>query len=146
MNPRRFDTATNINVEVESQNAVNLTYLGTYPDGGAPAFPAAPSDGPSGVILVYSDLTIPTNSQQLSVEETLNVGIAMNSRTIVSVQLLPNQTYQFTPEPTYYIIAGSFLVGQVVDTAISTSAFEIKYQGITDQTVIFKETNQFELK
>lgn len=142
-NPRRFATATNANVMINTQNALGVTYLGTFPYG-APAFPSNPTDGKAGLISVQSDDKIPTALQQQSQALSVNVGIAMNNRPTVAVQLLPNLLYQFTPKPTYYILAGSFVQGQVIDTATSSAAFEVKYQGVTDRTIVFTEQNQFQ--
>ena len=142
LDPRRFSTASNVDVQLNSQNSLTATYLGNFPNG-APAFPADPADGTKSLILVQADGTILTTVQQSSVKLSINVGIAMDHKPTVAVQLLPNLLYQFTPKPTYYIIAGSFVEGQVIDTATSTSAFEVKYQGITDRTIVFTEENQF---
>lgn len=142
-NPRRFTTASNADVMITSKNKLAVTYLGPFPYG-APAFPADPVDGTSGLIIVQADNKIPTTLQQQSQNLSVNVGIAMNNRPTVAVQLEPNLTYQFTPKPTYYIIAGSFVQGQVIDTATSTQAFEVKFQGVTDKTVVFTEQNQFQ--
>lgn len=141
-NPRRFATAANVNVQITSQNATGVTYMGTFPYG-APAL-STPKDGKSGLICVQADGTIPTALQQQSNAVSVNVGIAMNNRPTVAVQLLPGILYQFTPKPTYYIIAGSFVQGQVIDTATSTQAFEVKFEGVTDRTIVFTEKNQFE--
>lgn len=142
LDPRRFSTASNVDVQINSQNSLAATYLGSFPNG-APAFPADPTDGTKGLILVQADGTIPTTAQQSSVKLSVNVGIAMDGKPTVAVQLLPNLLYQFTPKPTYFILAGSFVAGQVIDTATSSGAYEVKYQGVTDQTIIFTEQNQF---
>ncbi len=142
-NPRQFSTASNSGVQVDSYNQLAVTYSGSFPNG-APSFPTDPISGTKGVIVVKADGLIPTATQQGSEQMTINIGIAMNNKPTVAVQLVPNLTYTFTPKPTYYIIAGAFVEGAVIDTATSTDAFEIKFQGVTKRTVRFTDQNQFE--
>jgi hypothetical protein len=141
-NLRQFKTASSVTVQIEKQNSLVVTYLGDFPNG-APAFPKGPEDGKPGLILAQADETIPTAAQQSSEGISIHVGIGMNDKPTVVVQHLPNLLYQFTPKPTYYIISGSFKEGQVIDTATSTQAFEVKFQGVTNRTLIFTEENQF---
>lgn len=143
LNPRRFTTTTNMDVLLNKQNELAVTYQGAFPNG-APAFPSAPTDGTAGEIIVNADDKIPTSLQTASQSMTINVGIGMNHKPTIAVQLLPNITYQFTPKPTYYIISGSFVEGQVIDTAQSTSAYEVQFEGVTDKKLRFTEQNQFE--
>jgi hypothetical protein len=67
----------------------------------------------------------------------------MAGRSAIAVQLEPNLIYQFTPKPRYYVLAGAFVQGQVIDTAISSAAYEIVFQGVTDMAVRFTQNNQF---
>jgi rhizosphere induced protein len=143
LRPRTFNTATDAAVMVDGPNTLDATYVGTFPNG-APYFPTDPKVGPKGLIIVKSDATIPTAVQQASLQTSINVGIAMNGRPTVAVQLLPNLTYQFTPRPSYFILAGSYVQGQVIDTATSTQAYPVVYSGVTDSTVVFTEWNQFQ--
>ncbi|MFB9951173.1 hypothetical protein ACFFP0_20190 [Rhizobium puerariae] len=140
--PRSFQTASSANVMIQSQNAVPVTYQGPFPYG-APGFPEGPSDSTKGLIIAQSDGTIPDLRLQGSKNTYLNVGIAMAGKPTVAVQLEPNLTYQFTPKPRYYILAGSFVEGQVIDTATTTAAFEVTFSGVTDVTVRFTTQNQF---
>ncbi|WP_425088422.1 hypothetical protein [Stappia sp.] len=141
--PRRFTTASNVDVMIDSDNFLDVTYLGTFPNG-APAFPGNPSSGTSGEIQVQADGKIPTHAQTSSQNMTINVGIGMNNKPTVVVELLPNLLYQFTPKPTYYIISGSFVEGQVIDTAISSAAYKVVFDGVTTKTLKFTANNQFE--
>jgi hypothetical protein len=142
LNPRSFQTASKVDVLINDHNAVNVTYQGPFPNG-APGFPTNPTSGTPGLILAQADNTIPSTVQQASLQMSVNVGIAMAGRAAVAVQLEPNLLYQFTPKPKYYIIAGSFIQGQVIDTAISSSAFEVAFAGVTDIQVRFTQQNQF---
>ncbi|SDT91604.1 hypothetical protein [Stappia sp. ES.058] len=141
--PRRFTTASNIGVAIDSDNMLDVTYLGTFPNG-APAFPSNPSSGTTGEIQVQADGKIPTHAETQSQNMTINVGIGMNNKPTVVVELLPNLLYQFTPKPTYYIISGSFVEGQVIDTAISSAAYKVVFDGVTTKTLKFTANNQFE--
>lgn len=141
--PRRFTTSSSIGVMIDQQNKLDITYLGTFPNG-APAFPTDPADGKAGLIQVQADGKFPTHVQTQSQKMTINVGIGMNNKPTVVVELLPNILYQFTPKPTYYIIAGSFVEGQVIDTATSTAAYKVAFDGVTSRTLRFTEENQFQ--
>ncbi|BCH60083.1 hypothetical protein GOZ78_11045 [Agrobacterium vitis] len=141
--PRSFQTASQVGVLINSANTVGVTYQGQFPYG-APGFPNEPVNGTQGVIVIKSDNSFPTVAVQRSEKVSVNVGLAMAGKSAIAVQLEPNLTYQFTPKPTYYIIAGSFVQGQVIDTAISSAAYEVKFQGVTNMTVRFTQQNQFE--
>jgi len=141
--PRRFTTSSNLSVMIEQQNKLDVTYQGSFPYG-VPAFPTDPTNGKSGLVQVQADGEIPTHAETRSRNMTINVGIGMNNKPTVVVELLPNILYQFTPKPTYYIIAGSFVEGQVIDTATSTAAYEVRYDGVTSRTIRFTEENQFQ--
>jgi hypothetical protein len=140
--PRSFQTASSVGVMIDTQNTVPVTYQGPFPYG-APGFPAGPTDGVKGLIVAKADNNIPTVAVQASKSVYLNVGIAMAGKPTVAVQLEPNITYQFTPKPRYYILAGSFLQGQVIDTATSSAAYELVFAGVTDMSVRFTQQNQF---
>lgn len=140
--PRSFQTASQTSVMIDTQNTVAVTYQGPFPFG-APGFPTGPTDGTKGLIVAKADATIPTTPTQASKNVYVNVGIAMANKPTIAVQLEPNLTYQFTPKPRYYILAGSFVQGQVIDTATSSSAYEITFAGVTDVAVRFTQQNQF---
>lgn len=140
--PRSFQTASSVGVMIGSQNTVPVTYQGPFPYG-APGFPEGPSDGVKGLIVAKADGTIPAVPVQASKSVYVNVGIAMARKPTIAVQLEPNLVYQFTPKPRYYILAGSFVEGQVIDTATSSSAYEVSFTGVTDVSVRFTQQNQF---
>jgi rhizosphere induced protein len=141
-NPRSFQTASQVGVMIDSANTLDVAYQGSFPYG-APGFPNAPTDGTKGLIVVKADGSIPTVAVQASQKVSVNVGLAMAGRSAIAVQLEPNLIYQFTPKPRYYVLAGAFVQGQVIDTAISSAAYEIVFQGVTDMAVRFTQNNQF---
>ncbi|WP_105421344.1 MULTISPECIES: hypothetical protein [Neorhizobium] len=140
--PRSFQTASSVSVMINNQNYVPVTYQGPFPYG-APGFPEGTSDSTKGLILAQADGTIPTVPVQASKSVYLSVGIAMADKPTIAVQLEPGLLYQFTPKPKYYILAGSFVQGQVIDTATSSAAYEVNFAGVTDVSVRFTQQNQF---
>ncbi len=140
--PRSFQTASQMGVLINSANTLGVTYQGQFPYG-APGFPDSPTDGTPGLIVVKADGTLPTVPVQSSQKVSVNVGLAMSGKSAIAVQLEPNLTYQFTPKPRYYILAGSFVEGQVIDTAVSSAAYEVVFQGVTDISIRFTQQNQF---
>src|SRR5690606_9794420 len=140
--PRQYSTSSSVSVGVSSDNKVIAQYVGQPFPKGAPAF-GQPENGTSGLIQVQADDSIPTSVQQDSNKMFISVGIAMDGKPTVAVQLLPNLAYQFTPKPSYYIVSGSFIEGQVIDTAIVSQAFKVEFDGVTDRTLVFTEKNQF---
>ncbi|WP_037080736.1 hypothetical protein [Neorhizobium vignae] len=140
--PRSFMTASTTSVMIDTHNTVPVTYQGPFP-WGAPGFPAEPTDGVKGLIVVKADNTIPDVLVQASKNTYLNVGIAMAGKPTIAVQLEPGITYQFTPKPKYYILAGAFVEGQVIDTATTSAAYEVSFDGVTDVAVRFTQQNQF---
>lgn len=140
--PRQYSTSSSVSVGVSSDNKVIAQYVGQPFPKGAPAF-GQPENGTSGLIQVQADDSIPTSVQQDSNKMFISVGIAMDGKPTVAVQLLPNLAYQFTPKPSYYIVSGSFIEGQVIDTAVISQAFKVEFDGVTDRTLVFTEKNQF---
>ncbi len=140
--PRQFSTNDSVSVQVDSQNKLVADYSGSFPNG-APAFAGAPTSGPSGEITIDANNTLPTNSQQQSENMEVNLGIGMNNKPAVTVQLLSDENYQFTPKPTYYILSGQYLEGQVIDTSITTDPYKVVFDGVTTKTLNFTEENTF---
>lgn len=137
-----FLTSSSASVGINSSNSLGVTYDGTFPTG-APAFPSNPTSGTAGEIIVISDTTIPTAAVQASEQVALNVGIAIGGNSALSVQLEPNLTYQFTPNPTYYILSGTYVQGQVINMSQTTAAYKVVFDGVTNLTIIFNDENQF---
>lgn len=140
--PRRFSTQCHKDVMLESHNMLQVVASPDADDApGVPYFPAEATDGDKGEVQIHSDGSIPTDDEQKSTNRTLTLGLAMDTRVAVAVELVPNILHQFTPHPTYYIVAGSFIQGQVVDTAMTTMAFPVQFGGVTKKTIIFDEKN-----
>ena len=141
--PRKFQTTTQIPVKVDDTNLVSVSYDGTFPNG-APYFNGAPGNTTSGIIAANSDDKVPTNAAASSIQMDLALGIAMNRKPAVSVQLLPNIDYTFTPHPEYYIMAAKYSEGDVIDVEETTHAYQVVFDGVTDLTLNFTEENLFQ--
>lgn len=139
---RSFQTASQRSVSLLQNNLVHVTYRGPFPDG-APGFPTPSKTSDSGTIVAKADDNIPTASLQSSEEVCINIGIAMSKKPAVSVQLEPNLRYTFTPKPKYFILAGSFIEGQVIDTATASTAYEVTFSGVTNRKLRFTDDNKF---
>lgn len=142
-NPRSFMPAATAEVMVDSRNALKAAYLGSFPRG-APTFPDQPTDGTAGLISVQSDSSIPSSMEQKKAGFGLYAGMTMSGRPTAMAQLEPNRLYQFTPRPSYYISAGSFRQGQVIDKEVWAAAFEVQFSGVTDRTIIFTQAGAFQ--
>jgi rhizosphere induced protein len=141
-NPRKFQTVKMQPVSVNSQNTVAVTYNGLFPNG-APTFNGNPGSGTQGVIQASADDLIPSNAQALSEEMNFALGIAMNKKPAVTVQLLPNVVYEFTPHPSYFIMAAKYQPGEVIDVEENTIPYEVVFDGVTTKTLNFTEQNTF---
>jgi len=76
-----------------------------------------------------------------------SVGLALNGSPICAVQAGPNLTQTFTLHPTYYIGAGTYVKGEMVDIANSTGFQVLKYEnGNTALTAILNKDNTWSVK
>lgn len=74
-------------------------------------------------LAIHSTSQVPPPSRTPS-----SVGISIDGKTVVVADSGPNLTATFTLHPTYYIGAGSFTQGEMIDVASMTDLHEIKYQ------------------
>lgn len=58
-------------------------------------------------LTIKADGTIPNN--------LASIGIAMDDKPTIAINVAANMTYQFTPIPTYWILFGDFTKGEVLD-------------------------------
>jgi len=76
----------------------------------------------------------------------ISVGIGMSGNGTFLVPSQPNMQLCFTPKPTYWLVFGSFVEGEVVDIAqVTENAFKLDYKGVTDMNVTFGADNIFKL-
>lgn len=73
-----------------------------------------------------------------------SVGIGMSDSGTFAVDAQPNQHLVFQPHPEYWLVAGSFQHGQVLDIAELSDAYPVQYVGAqTSLSVVFTKDNVF---
>jgi hypothetical protein len=83
-----------------------------------------------GTLYVASDSTVPNG--------IASVGIGMSNAGTFARPALTNIVSEFSPEPTYYVAAGtSIQQGQVLEDQVSQS-IELQFAGVTDLTAAFQ--------
>jgi len=91
----------------------------TYP-GRAFNFTSTPTPGAkAGSLYIKEDGSIP--------EGRASVGIGMSGAGTFAFQGMPNVTMNLTPHPVYYLVAGSYVQGEVLDIATMTDAVSIQF-------------------
>lgn len=105
-----------------------------YPDG-AFTFVDGPTMGTAnlGSLYIRSLPDVPAN--------TASVGIGMSGAGTVVMQAGPNLNYVFTPHPSYWVAAGRFTAGQVLDVEEITSEKEVTYQSTFSQSLVLGSNN-----
>lgn len=74
-----------------------------------------------------------------------SVGIGMSGKGTHAVEAQPNLHLIFTPHPRYWLIAGDFELGEVLDMAEVSNAIEIDYYGAqTNKRLSYTMSNLFE--
>ncbi|MEM7531593.1 MAG: hypothetical protein AAF639_05430 [Chloroflexota bacterium] len=97
-----------------------------------------------GSLVVHTDTDVPVS--QTNKEHAAAVGIGMSGHGTFVCETQPNMTLRFTPKPKYYLIAGNFKQGEVLDIqTIFGRALEIQYKDVFQRTAILKRNNQWEL-
>jgi hypothetical protein len=72
------------------------------------------------------------------------VGIGMSGAGTFAVQAQPRLQLTFTPHPKYYLVAGSFQQGEVLDIGSLTNVLEIHFKpGVTTADVTLNEDNSW---
>jgi rhizosphere induced protein len=76
-----------------------------------------------------------------------SVGIGMSGFGTFVVQAQPNITVNFTPNPKYYIVAGNFTQGQVLDISETTGSAEVAFPpGIYQMTATLNIDNTWTIQ
>ncbi|MFT4908283.1 MAG: hypothetical protein ACI978_002373 [Oleispira sp.] len=85
--------------------------------------------------------------QGQSVEsKQVSVGIGMSGKGTFLAPSQPNMQLCFTPKPSYWLVFGSFVEGEVVDIAqVTENAIKLDYKGVTDLSVTLGADNTFSL-
>jgi rhizosphere induced protein len=112
-----------------AQNAVTFD----YPDG-AYKFDTGQQGPASGHLYIYESKTIPADQA--------SVGIGMSGSGTFAVQAQPNLNLVFTPDPSYWITAGTFVQGQVLDIETVTNPAEIVFpENVYSMTATLGQNN-----
>jgi rhizosphere induced protein len=74
------------------------------------------------------------------------VGIGMSNAGVFAVQAEPNMNLVFTPHPSYWVSAGTFQQGQVLDIEQITNEQEVDYNGTFNMTAVLDATNLWTVK
>lgn len=74
-----------------------------------------------------------------------SVGIAMSGKGAFAVSSQPNMNIIMTPKPTYYVVFGQFIEGEVIDIAeVTNSAYKVEFKGTTSMSLVFNANNIFQ--
>jgi rhizosphere induced protein len=73
--------------------------------------------------------------------ETASVGIGMSNSGTFVVEAGPNLNSVFTPHPSYWVAAGTFTPGQVLDVEEMTNEQEVVYESTFSQEIVLGSNN-----
>jgi hypothetical protein len=76
---------------------------------------------------------------------TATVGIGMSGSGVFAVPAEPNMNLVFTPHPAYWITAGTFEQGQVVDIEQITNEAEVDFDATFDMTAVLAKNNTWQV-
>lgn len=109
------------------------------PQGGAYTFTSTATQGAKvGTLYIAEDPTIPLKQA--------SVGIGMSGSGTFAVQAQPNQYLTFTPHPIYYLAAGTYQQGEVLDIGAVNNPVSIQFPtGVFAQTAVLQEDNTWKV-
>ncbi|MBP2325094.1 hypothetical protein JOF56_005479 [Kibdelosporangium banguiense] len=109
----------------------------SQPSRGAYTFTSTPTNNAQvGSLYIKEDGTIPLKQA--------SVGIGMSGAGTFAVQSQPNLNLTFTPHPKYYLAAGSFAQGEVLDIGSITNPVNIQFPpGIFSRTATLSAENKW---
>lgn len=127
-------------VDLAGENKVILEY-----DEVNDAFNFGPvSKGASGSIFTNCDSSVPNS--KLVPSAAAGIGIAMSGAGCFITDTQPNKNVTWTPKPKYFLVAGTFKTGEILDIqTIMGQALEIKFEGILSQEAYLNMENQLVL-
>lgn len=78
--------------------------------------------------------------------KTASVGIGMSGAGTFAVEAEPNKNYIFTPHPTYWVTAGTYEKGEVVDTTEISNPLQVVFPpGIFHMRATYNDDNTWQL-
>lgn len=78
--------------------------------------------------------------------DTAAVGIGMSNAGVFAVQAQPNTNLVFTPHPEYWITAGTYEQGQVLDLEQITNSANVEFEATTDMVAVLSPVNTWQIK
>jgi rhizosphere induced protein len=114
--------------------------VGLTKSDGAFTFTSTPTPGASsGSLYIKQDGTIPSNR--------VSVGVGMSGSGTFAVQGKPNINLNFTPHPVYWLAAGSFAQGEVLDIGSINNPTDIRFPAnVYSLTAVLDERNEWSVK
>ena len=75
-----------------------------------------------------------------------SVGIGMSGKGTFMIPSQPNMKIIMTPKPTYWLVFGDFVEGEILDiTQVSEQALKLQYKGTEDMSVEFNGDNTWKI-
>lgn len=133
-------TGQTIPVDIDgNNNKLALTYSREHD-----AFNFEPAEkGTKGSILTNCDSSVPNTSKTPS--GAAGIGIGMSGSGVFLASTQPNMKKIWTPKPKYYVVAGSYKQGEILDVqTIYGDAKEIVFNGISTVSVTLNDKNEWE--
>lgn len=91
-----------------------------------------------GTLGIYTDQTVPHGEA--------SVGIGMSGNGTFAVTATPNYSFLFKPHPRYWVVFGTYKVGEVMDIESMSNAVEIVFDpGIYEKNLILQSDNTWKL-
>ncbi|MFE4310638.1 hypothetical protein ACFRR6_31835 [Streptomyces sp. NPDC056891] len=104
-------------------------------DNGSFGFTAAEGPAQVGVLEIDVQDDVP--------EGTASVGIGMTNAPVFAVQAEPGAVLPFTPHPAYWVTAGTFFTGQVLDVEEITNAVPVPFDGTYAMLAVLTPDNEW---
>jgi hypothetical protein len=112
----------------------------SHPSADAYTFTSTPVPGAqTGSLYIKEDPNLPL--------KRASVGIGMSGSGTFAVQAQPNMNLTFSPHPKYYLAAGTYSQGEVLDIGSITNPAEIRYPaGVFSLTAVLQEDNTWRIE
>lgn len=92
-----------------------------------------------GTLGIYTDQTVPHGEA--------SVGIGMSGNGTFAVTATPNYNFVFKPHPRYWVVFGTYQVGEVMDIESMSNAVEIVYDsGVFSRAVDLQNDNTWKVR
>jgi len=131
-------TGQTIPVDLNGKNSLVLTYSEEHD-----AFNfEAPKEGAKGTILTACDSSVPNSLTTPSA--AAGVGIGMSGSGVFLADTQPNMEKVWTPKPRYFVIAGSYKQGEILDVqTVFGKAKEIVFNGVSTVELTLNDRNEW---